>query len=108
MNKVSPSTWDRPVSHSTTEFDDVSLVQSGSVRIDQSKIMSPVLAIPAQHEPRDRGVQREDPGPANKSPGSLIDQVIRILRKYVTFIGPGFIIAVSYIDPGNYSTDVAA
>ncbi|ORY80366.1 Nramp family manganese ion transporter [Protomyces lactucae-debilis] len=33
---------------------------------------------------------------------------VRILRKYVTFIGPGFIIAVSYIDPGNYSTDVAA
>jgi metal iron transporter len=33
---------------------------------------------------------------------------IRILRKYASFIGPGFIIAVSYIDPGNYSTDVAA
>ena len=33
---------------------------------------------------------------------------VRIVRKYVTFIGPGFIIAVSYIDPGNYSTDFAA
>lgn len=32
----------------------------------------------------------------------------RTLKKYATFVGPGFIIAVSYIDPGNYSTDVAA
>lgn len=31
-----------------------------------------------------------------------------ILVKYSRFIGPGFLIAVSYIDPGNYATDVAA
>jgi len=28
--------------------------------------------------------------------------------KFGKFIGPGFMIAVAYIDPGNYSTDVAA
>ncbi|CCG81022.1 Transporter protein smf2 [Taphrina deformans PYCC 5710] len=39
---------------------------------------------------------------------SIFRNLIRILRKYLTFVGPGFIIAVSYIDPGNYSTDVAA
>ncbi|KAF2116364.1 natural resistance-associated macrophage protein-domain-containing protein [Lophiotrema nucula] len=32
----------------------------------------------------------------------------RVLRKYSTFIGPGFMVAVAYIDPGNYATDVAA
>ncbi|RYN16655.1 Manganese transporter [Alternaria tenuissima] len=32
----------------------------------------------------------------------------KILRKYATFIGPGFMVAVAYIDPGNYATDVAA
>lgn len=42
----------------------------------------------------------------NKHP--LLAHLVRVLRKYATFIGPGFIIAVSYIDPGNYSTDVAA
>ena len=31
-----------------------------------------------------------------------------IFTKYVRFIGPGFLVAVAYIDPGNYSTDVAA
>jgi metal iron transporter len=32
----------------------------------------------------------------------------RTLAKFSRFIGPGFLIAVAYIDPGNYATDVAA
>lgn len=32
----------------------------------------------------------------------------RSLAKFGSFIGPGFLIAVAYIDPGNYATDVAA
>ncbi|TKA40699.1 hypothetical protein B0A54_07968 [Friedmanniomyces endolithicus] len=32
----------------------------------------------------------------------------RVLLKYVKFIGPGFMISVAYIDPGNYATDVGA
>ncbi|KAI4160464.1 MAG: hypothetical protein LQ342_005697 [Letrouitia transgressa] len=32
----------------------------------------------------------------------------RALKRYSKFIGPGFMVAVAYIDPGNYSTDVAA
>lgn len=28
------------------------------------------------------------------------------LQKYIRFVGPGFMIAVSYMDPGNYATDV--
>ena len=32
----------------------------------------------------------------------------RIIAKFCRFIGPGFMISVAYIDPGNYSTDVSA
>ncbi|KAK3168660.1 hypothetical protein OEA41_005108 [Lepraria neglecta] len=32
----------------------------------------------------------------------------RILNKFLKFVGPGFLVAVAYIDPGNYSTDVSA
>lgn len=39
---------------------------------------------------------------------TLCRLVGRILKKFGKFIGPGFLIAVAYIDPGNYSTDVAA
>ncbi|ORY14639.1 natural resistance-associated macrophage protein-domain-containing protein [Clohesyomyces aquaticus] len=35
-------------------------------------------------------------------------QMRRVLVKYSKFIGPGFMVAVAYIDPGNYATDVAA
>lgn len=31
-----------------------------------------------------------------------------VLRKFAKFVGPGFMVSVAYIDPGNYSTDVAA
>ena len=45
-----------------------------------------------------------DPG---RMPQSL-RTVGKILRKFLGFVGPGFMVAVAYIDPGNYSTDVAA
>jgi len=32
----------------------------------------------------------------------------KVVMKFGRFIGPGMMIAVAYIDPGNYSTDVAA
>ena len=35
-------------------------------------------------------------------------RVGRSLMKFGRFIGPGFMVSVAYIDPGNYSTDVAA
>lgn len=33
---------------------------------------------------------------------------LRPIVKFASFIGPGFLIAVAYIDPGNYATDAAA
>ncbi|KAK9368570.1 natural resistance-associated macrophage protein-domain-containing protein [Lipomyces kononenkoae] len=40
--------------------------------------------------------------------GAVYYKAKAIFMKYLRFIGPGFMIAVAYIDPGNYSTDVAA
>lgn len=39
---------------------------------------------------------------------NLSRKLKRILLKYAKFVGPGFMVAVAYIDPGNYATDVAA
>ncbi|CDO93700.1 unnamed protein product [Kluyveromyces dobzhanskii CBS 2104] len=33
---------------------------------------------------------------------------VRILKKYARFVGPGLMVSVSYMDPGNFSTAVAA
>src|ERR1019366_6228392 len=30
------------------------------------------------------------------------------LRKLIAFAGPGFLVAVGYVDPGNWATDLAA
>lgn len=43
-------------------------------------------------------VHRSIPIPANAS----------IFRKMLAFAGPGFLIAVGYVDPGNWATDLAA
>ncbi|KAH7135563.1 natural resistance-associated macrophage protein-domain-containing protein [Dendryphion nanum] len=66
---------------------------------------------------------RDSPGDAagimfvNASSGSggrcsnlqrFLKRPLRVLQKYASFIGPGFMVAVAYIDPGNYATDVAA
>lgn len=38
----------------------------------------------------------------------LTRRVKNIVVKYAKFVGPGFMISVAYIDPGNYATAVAA
>ncbi|ETI26762.1 hypothetical protein G647_10207 [Cladophialophora carrionii CBS 160.54] len=43
-----------------------------------------------------------------RSPRAFANKVVVILQKYAKFVGPGFLIAVAYIDPGNYATDVEA
>ncbi|KAK5778340.1 hypothetical protein RI543_004001 [Arxiozyma heterogenica] len=39
---------------------------------------------------------------------SPLESILQILKKYSKFIGPGLMVSVSYMDPGNYSTAVAA
>lgn len=39
---------------------------------------------------------------------TVVSKLWRILKKYYTFIGPGILVSVSYMDPGNYSTSVSS
>ena len=41
-------------------------------------------------------------------PTNVFQRARDVLVKYGSFVGPGFLIAVAYIDPGNYATDVEA
>lgn len=38
----------------------------------------------------------------------VVQRTREVLAKYAKFVGPGVMISVAYIDPGNYATDVAA
>ncbi|KAJ0343179.1 hypothetical protein COL154_011386 [Colletotrichum chrysophilum] len=44
----------------------------------------------------------------DKEHSDLVARAKKALMKFGSFVGPGFMIAVAYIDPGNYATDVAA
>jgi metal iron transporter len=35
-------------------------------------------------------------------------RIRHVVSKYIQFVGPGMLISVAYIDPGNYATDVGA
>jgi metal iron transporter len=43
-----------------------------------------------------------------QSRNDYLSQTWRMLRKYYKFIGPGILVSVSYMDPGNYSTSVSS
>lgn len=46
--------------------------------------------------------------PSRNTGGDYFQHIGRVLKKFGKFVGPGFLVSVAYIDPGNYSTDVAA
>ncbi|BFZ55896.1 Manganese transporter smf1 [Savitreella phatthalungensis] len=75
----------------------------------QEHVRSRQLNLPPSSRSSEDASTRALTSQARSDPGRDYGRrLIEILRKYATFIGPGFIIAVAYIDPGNYSTDVSA
>ncbi|KAJ4328725.1 NRAMP-like transporter smf-3 [Fusarium piperis] len=60
------------------------------------------LRMPAHAHP--------SPAPAGDDAdrGTPLQRLKKMLVTIGSFIGPGFMISVAYIDPGNYSTDIAA
>ena len=51
---------------------------------------------------------RPDAPQSQVRPPVGLAKIWQIMLKFGKFVGPGFMIAVAYIDPGNYSTDVVA
>lgn len=46
--------------------------------------------------------------PQRGGPTGLLRKIFRYMLTFAKFIGPGFLVAVAYIDPGNYSTGISA
>ncbi|KAK1473225.1 metal ion transporter metal ion transporter [Colletotrichum tamarilloi] len=65
----------------------------------------PATPLPNLHS---RQLPPDDGGDTPKIHQALYGPLKKAIVKFGSFIGPGFMIAVAYIDPGNYSTDVAA
>ena len=62
--------------------------------------------------PKTESIHSEGPvmSPAiqNGKIARIVKKVKRVAFRYVQFVGPGMLISVAYIDPGNYATDVGA
>ncbi|KIL92261.1 manganese transporter [Fusarium avenaceum] len=73
-------------------------------RSSQDQVNDP-LSLSAPVRPQSE--PQHSPSTAGYS-ASLFRRCKSALIKFFSFIGPGFMIAVAYIDPGNYATDIAA
>ncbi|KAL7810184.1 natural resistance-associated macrophage domain-containing protein [Trichoderma gracile] len=47
-------------------------------------------------------------GARGARPKAVLAMLRHVLMTFGKFVGPGFMVSVAYIDPGNYSTDIAA
>ncbi|KAK4194300.1 natural resistance-associated macrophage protein-domain-containing protein [Triangularia verruculosa] len=71
------------------------------------RLLPAAAGVASAGEPSQGHARRNDAS-WKSSVSYLPCRIWEILTKYTKFIGPGFLIAVAYIDPGNYATDVAA
>ena len=59
-------------------------------------------------------ISTNDAGPSQSSAASIerctmkINSLYEWLKVFVKFMGPGYLVAVGYLDPGNWATDVSA
>lgn len=70
-----------------------------------TRVFEDPVAGPSGHPERSPSRSLEMPVSGARRFG---DRVKYVLAKYAKFVGPGVMISVAYIDPGNYSTAVAA
>ncbi|KAK9372337.1 natural resistance-associated macrophage protein-domain-containing protein [Lipomyces chichibuensis] len=76
--------------------------------VDEEDTPSEDIAKLASDGEGAQGTMRCKDSPWKVSLARYSRRILAILIKYAKFVGPGFMIAVAYIDPGNYATDVAA
>ncbi|KAK3054104.1 NRAMP-like transporter smf-3 [Extremus antarcticus] len=106
---------DHRLSDPETSSDPAVIPQSPSNQPDNLSVADRAGVIAPQEQEKGGSkvaVSGQPERPSRRRPSSWWKgagtRTIAVLRKYVRFMGPGFMISVAYIDPGNYATDVAA
>ncbi|OAQ99211.1 hypothetical protein LLEC1_07668 [Akanthomyces lecanii] len=75
-------------------------VSASSAERSAASTTAPLRALPPQPSMRLRMV--------NEHVRPRLHKIKKVFFNYMKFVGPGFMISVAYIDPGNYATDIAA
>ncbi|EGO58309.1 hypothetical protein NEUTE1DRAFT_146721 [Neurospora tetrasperma FGSC 2508] len=76
------------------------------IKTPSSTVSSPTNPQPSQ-PPSTNQVEAPSPGSV-KQAKSRLGRIKHALITFGQFVGPGVMISVAYIDPGNYATDIAA
>lgn len=82
--------------------------QGEEKRVEDGKKAGEVISAASGCESQPMGSSESPRQPFRHLLSSSLYYPARSLAKFARFVGPGFLIAVAYIDPGNYATDVAA
>ncbi|KAI9741319.1 MAG: hypothetical protein M1834_003036 [Cirrosporium novae-zelandiae] len=87
------------------------------MQAETAKEASKDLPMPSEQQEKSipdtkiKPVSSQQSGSTSHNGSTIIGLVARCgrkLAKFGSFIGPGFLISVAYIDPGNYATDIGA
>ncbi len=104
VNSGQPITQHIPVS--PDEDDRTSLDEKGLARGDGQSPEKPRKSAQVNNGPAAASVAGS---PRRRGgPTSLLQKVFQYIVTLGKFVGPGFLVAVAYIDPGNYSTGISA
>ncbi|GKT40609.1 manganese transporter SMF1 [Colletotrichum spaethianum] len=110
--KTLPGAGDVGISRSETDWgkDGVGPAPSGAASAKSVGLGQPVgeEALSAPLPPLHSRCSSPTGGDDTQTQRSIFGRVKSAIIKFGSFIGPGFMISVAYIDPGNYATGVAA
>ena len=90
----------QPPTHSIINQEDTGRSKRFSMRHHRLSSVQRATASPSEAPLNKRWIP-----PSWRSTGS---SSWKRIKEFASFVGPGLLIAVAYIDPGNYATDVAA
>ena len=79
----------------------------GSI-LSRTSSLTSITKVFNRTEVQSKEISLEEDVSRPKTAKDHLSKAGRTLKKFGKFIGPGFMVAVAYIDPGNYATDVAA
>ncbi|KAK5995041.1 Manganese transporter SMF1 [Cladobotryum mycophilum] len=92
----------------TVHYDQSNQRSSGLVNVTIAPAPTAASSHNAGHDAASIASSRTHGASSSMMARTRIQRLKRTLMTFGKFIGPGFMISVAYIDPGNYATDIAA